>query len=272
MNDVDLDPTFSAGFRAALVDEVARSKKPRRRIWFGAAFVGILLATGAGGVATATLNTPPGAPVYEQVGETATRTLTESGDLDLGVPPAGANSISFDVVCRSAGSWSLEVYGGAACEPDELGQTRSGAVPLTLSQQSRLHVDLEPGTEIDVTAAYSTKIMTDLGVNASGQTYGASGWSESPEDEPDLIAARATNGRTGYILNTDQSIIDMTGGVTQAEIDDYIANTGRADRLIPVYESDGRTVIGEFLIVGLDTQEQIAQDMKDAGIAVEPAP
>jgi hypothetical protein len=31
-------------------------------------------------------------------------------------------------------------------------------------------------------------------------------------------------------------------------------------------------VIGEFLIVGLDTQEQIARDMKDAGIVVAPAP
>lgn len=127
------------------------------------------------------------------------------------------------------------------------------------------------GTEVGVTAAYSREILTDDGVNEAGQTYGPAGGSGSPEDEPDLLAARATNGISGYILKTDQSMIDITGGVTQAELDDYINNTGRADRLIPVYKSDGKTVIGEFLIAGLDSQEQIGRDMADAGITVGPA-
>jgi hypothetical protein len=186
------------------------------------------------------------------------------------VPPAGANSISFKVTCTHFGSWSIEGYGGAACGDDELGQTRSGNIPLTLSQQSIVLIDMQEGTELEVTAAYSREILTDDGVNEAGQTYGPAGGSGSPEDEPDLIAARATNGKKGYILKTDQFLIDMTGGTTQAELDEYINVTGRADRLIPVYESDGKTVIGEFLIVGLDTQEQIAREMEEAGIT--PAP
>lgn len=278
MNDIELDPTFSTAFRAALVDEVARGKKPRRhRLWFGAAFAGILLATGAGGVATATLMAPPGAPVHEQLGDSVTQSLTGTGSLDLGAPPAGSNSITFRVVCTSEGSWTLEGYGSAPCFPDELGQARTGSIPLTLSQQSIVVFELEPGTELTVTAAYSKEIKTDLGVNAAGETYGA-GTGECPGDGvytadecrgPELSAATATNGHRGYIRESEvrAATIDPTTS-TMEEVTEYLASgAGNADTYIPVYEADGKTVVGEYLIVGYDTQKRIAQEMIDAGIA-----
>jgi hypothetical protein len=258
MNDLELDPTFSNAFRTTLV-EVARGNKPRRhRLWFGAAFAGLLLATGAGGVATATLMTPPGAPVYEHLGETTTRSLTETGTLDLGAPPAGANSISFTVVCHTQGSWALEGYGAAPCFPDDLEHSRSGSIPLTLSQQSVVLFELEPGTRLTITAAYSKKILTDLGINAAGETYGtgvgdpdSSRVYEMGENPgPDLIAAHATNCKTGYIRWEEEN--EATGGniSSMEEAAEWMGGEVHEDHYIPVYEADGKTIIGEFLIAG----------------------
>lgn len=268
MNDLELDPVFSAGFRAALVDDVARRAAPRRRrrLWFGAAFVGVLLATGAGGVATATLNAPPGATVHEQLGESVTATFAGAGTLTLDAPPAEANSISFAATCLRAGAFWVENYGGMACAPDEVGQVKRGAVDLSLWQQSTLEVDPDAGVEVSITAAYSKAVQTEWGTNRAGETYGA----DRNNISADLSPATATNGNRGYIRNTEltDATIDPTS-TTREELDEYIAVTGRPDRYIPVYESDGVTVIGDFLIVGFDTQERIAQEMRDAGI---PAP
>ncbi|WP_291036419.1 hypothetical protein [Herbiconiux sp.] len=259
MNDLELDPTFSQAFRTALVDEVALGKRPRRRrVWLGAVFAGILLATGAGGVATATLMSPPGMPAYEQFGEKVTATLTETGTLDLGAPPEGATSISFTVVCHTEGSWSLEGYGGANCSEVGIGSARSGTIPLTLSQQSIVLFELQPGTEVTVTAAYSKKIKTEFGVNAAGETYGSGvgdpddtrtyAMNENPG--PDLIAAHATNCKTGYIRWEEEN--EASGGNISSfeEVTEWMENEVHLDKYIPVYESDGTTVIGEFLIAG----------------------
>lgn len=259
MNDLELDPTFSAAFRTALVDEVSRAGRPRRRrIWLGAAFAGLLLATGAGGVATATLMAPPGAPAFEQLGEKVTVTLTETGTLDLGAPPAGANSISFTVVCHTEGSWSQETYGGANCSDVGIGTARSGDIPLTLSQQSIVLFELQPGTEVTATAAYSKKVKTEFGVNAAGETYGSGVgdpdstrvYTTNENPGPDLIAAHATNCKTGYIRWEEEN--EATGGNISSleEATEWMENEVYIDKYIPVYESDGKTVIGEFLIAG----------------------
>jgi len=39
--------------------------------------------------------------------------------------------------------------------------------------------------------------------NANGQTYGSKHFAKTPEDESDLIAVVATNGKEGYCLKTD---------------------------------------------------------------------
>lgn len=69
----------------------------------------------------------------------------------------------------------------------------------------------------------------------------------SPENEPDLIAVVATNGKIGYANRTDltpQHAANPAEAVAMTMA--ARAGTGHVRGPIPVYESDGRTVIGEF--------------------------
>jgi hypothetical protein len=263
----EFDPGRRAAFRTALINEVSRAKRPRRhRIWFGVGFAVILLASGAGGVATASFTTPPGTPVYKALTEEKTETFTESGSFDLGAPPpADANSISFRATCLSEGTFWVENYGGISCDSTDGDSTRRGTVDLSLWQQSTLELELEPGTEVRISAAYSEVIQTEWGVNAAGETYGA----QKNNREADLAPAWATNGRTGYIRLSEAAAatFDPTKS-TMEDLQVWLASPeSRLDTHVPVYEADGKTIIGQYLIVGYDTQERIAQEMLDAGIA-----
>jgi len=79
-------------------------------------------------------------------------------------------------------------------------------------------------------------------INESGQTYGFTSGVRF-EDFPDLMAAEATNGKQGYIYVSDWLAIKPSfSDGNKKDIDDltFIA--------ISVYESDGKTIIGEYLI------------------------
>lgn len=105
-----------------------------------------------------------------------------------------------------------------------------------------------PGGSPQPPAAASSLYPT----NAKGQTYGP----DLPmAEEPDLIAATATNGRDGYVLRTD-----LEGPVpsTPAEALRMQAAAAGNDREIPVYESDGTTQIGVFVIGGGSATEDVA--------------
>lgn len=96
--------------------------------------------------------------------------------------------------------------------------------------------------------------------NESGLTFGSAAEAASPDQEPDLIAAMATNGREGYVRKSDLDEANGSAAAAgfsspeealawQAE-QDALAERGGGDRTIPVYAQDGFTVIGEFLIAG----------------------
>jgi hypothetical protein len=98
--------------------------------------------------------------------------------------------------------------------------------------------------------------------NESGLTYGSAADASSPDTEPDLIQAVAMDGQQGYVRKSD---LDDANGTTAAKSfetpEDALAwqeSEGAKDHVIPVYESDGVTQIGVFLVVGGDTQSQIA--------------
>lgn len=78
-------------------------------------------------------------------------------------------------------------------------------------------------------------------VNSHGQTYGPS----TDAGDPDLILAQATNGQAGYVRSQDLEPPEF-GSPSEAHAYSA-AQTGAV--AVPVYESDGITVIGEFLIV-----------------------
>jgi hypothetical protein len=82
--------------------------------------------------------------------------------------------------------------------------------------------------------------------NASGQTYGSAAKATTPQNEPDLILVVATNGKTGYAKRTDlepPSAANPAQAVA-AQKANTASNAVRAP--IAVYESDGKTVIGQF--------------------------
>jgi hypothetical protein len=80
--------------------------------------------------------------------------------------------------------------------------------------------------------------------NASGQTFGPD---RAGVQEPDLVAVVATNGEKGYCWWTD---LDGPVPATPQEALWIQAAGGGKKRVIPVYQSDGTTQIGDFVIGG----------------------
>lgn len=104
-----------------------------------------------------------------------------------------------------------------------------------------------------------TKPAPEYSKNASGTTYGFASDSQSPEGEPDLIAALTTEGKPGYVSKAELDVANGTAASREFKTPEdavtWMETEGRADRVIPVYEADGKTVIGQFTVVGLDTQK-----------------
>lgn len=84
--------------------------------------------------------------------------------------------------------------------------------------------------------------VVEYKTNDSGETYGSAVGVVDPENEPDLIQAVATNGREGYVRKTD---LVEPAPASPEEASQLRATLGRA---IPVYSSDGKSVVGEFVI------------------------
>lgn len=85
-------------------------------------------------------------------------------------------------------------------------------------------------------------------VNENGQTYGLAPLAPSPEFEPDLIAAGGVDGTLGYVLAEDLN------GKLPKTIEEALAGQKLRSvtrfRVIPLYASDGKTVVGQFVIGG----------------------
>lgn len=80
--------------------------------------------------------------------------------------------------------------------------------------------------------------------NMNGQTFGPNIYNNSYiGNEPDLIAAYGIDGTFGYVLATDfdSNPCNPTEAIAQQ-------NKNGNLRVIPLYDKDGETVIGEFVI------------------------
>lgn len=91
-------------------------------------------------------------------------------------------------------------------------------------------------------ASIEENVASQYGVNENNMTYGSYANVTSDADAPDLIFAVATNGLEGYIKNTD-----FNQG-TDISLEQVQAGLQFEEKAIPVYEVDGTTVIGEFII------------------------
>ncbi|BCW44612.1 hypothetical protein [Arthrobacter sp. StoSoilB5] len=107
--------------------------------------------------------------------------------------------------------------------------------------------------------ASETKAAPEYPRNANGNTYGFAIDSVSPETEPDLIAGLTTDGKRGYVSKAELDVANGTAASREFKTPEdavkWTETEGRADRSIPVYEADGKTVIGEFTVSGSDTQK-----------------
>ncbi|WP_017624897.1 hypothetical protein [Nocardiopsis chromatogenes] len=90
--------------------------------------------------------------------------------------------------------------------------------------------------------------------NAEGQTYGSALEARTPQEEPDLIEAYGDDGTPGYVRADD-----LNGPApTREEVLEHIDAQEKGaipDVRIPLYESDGTTVIGTFTIEGSDASQ-----------------
>lgn len=102
------------------------------------------------------------------------------------------------------------------------------------------YVVLPPQTQL--LAAEPDFVPGQSGINAAGQSYGPL-TDLTFKSGPDLFEVGATNGRLGY-AETDAFAAFMGPASSLSEA----LESKPTDHYIPVYTSDGRTVIGEFLI------------------------
>ncbi|MDK9711400.1 hypothetical protein [Acidaminobacter sp.] len=80
-------------------------------------------------------------------------------------------------------------------------------------------------------------------INAAGETFGSSAYAESLEDEPDLVLAEGVGGMVGYVKSSD-----LNSGAAKSPEEAAKSTIDKNTRFIPLYESDGKTVIGRFKI------------------------
>ena len=246
MDVMDLDPGFAEAVRAELVTvgtpaSGLRKRQRRRRL----AVAGLLLlgtaavATGAAAVVTAF----PGSTTVTPVGAAHSTTHTGTGLLDLGPAPRGATRVILTVRCLAPhGTISVKSVpqvpgdeyevatfycdGGGRVDPQGTvhpWQMKDALPPAPGG--TTITITADPGTTWAITGQYATSSTAPWSRNARGQTYGQC----NVRGCPDLIGAQATNGRLGFVLTAQFDSFQGTG-------------------YIPVYESDGTTVIGKFSI------------------------
>ena len=192
----------------------------------------------------------PGAPIISLLDAPTTQTVTTKTALPLEPRPTAATHARVTVTPLTVGSLSFgtDAAGnnpsGSWDATSEIGHARTwDDFPLNASVGT-LYLTPAGGFTGTVTIQYVNYVPTLLGVNAHGQTYGVSG--SGDQGEPDLVAVTATNGKDGYSHATDLQGGPMPTGPADA-LAQQEANQGRT-HTIPVYESDGTTVIGEFTI------------------------
>lgn len=82
---------------------------------------------------------------------------------------------------------------------------------------------------------------TEFPRNESGLTYGSALDATSPENEPDLIEAIGIDGTSGYVMKKDLEEPTPSNPEEAARLK-------RTLRTIPLYDVEGKKVIGEFEI------------------------
>ncbi len=256
-----LEPNFAAALRAELVGQVdvvgadAGGSRPpghparRRRRWFlGAGSAALAFA--AAGTAYALTTTSPGGDEVTYLTPAQSHRLIGTATVELGVRPVGATGVEVEFSCLSPGVFRFPNGSSATC--DEADPPRAAGDPAMMKDrydltdgQHSLTITAQPGAAWALSTRYIDTRETAWGRNAKGETYGV----QNDHGEPDLILVVATNGRTGYVYTRE---LNAAGGPPPTDPSDAAVRLQALSAGIPVtvYESDGETVVGAFVIGG----------------------
>jgi hypothetical protein len=249
-----MDPLFSEALRAELVARVdaspARRPRKHRRLWLGiGAVAGVGLLGTAAAVAGGMLPVPGGQAVTG-LAAPVTETRTGTATVDLGPAPDGVTNVALQLRCLTAGTFLFPDGASIRCS-DSDANSRTGIATYSLPLAPGRHtitIRADSGARWQLTATYVKQKTTAWGVNADGNSYGI----QNENGVPDLIAVSATNGRDGYVTRADLDAADGTEAARHftSPQDALRWQEERKGRpvSIPVYEADGKTVIGSFVI------------------------
>lgn len=254
MNEFRTDDRFSRALRAELVTRVqetapARTRK-RARLWLSAAaLAGAGLLGGVGATAAGVFVTP-GSLHVTPLSSPVTATHSGTATVQLGAPPEGATGVQMDIVCLTPGRFEYDGGASSSCAAADVGSLgeRSGlTVPLSPGQES-VTITTEPDARWRLTAQYVRQETTGWVRNGNGDSYGA----QNENGAPDLISVMATNGIRGYAYRTDLEEADGTAAMRtfkspQDAVDWQKARRGKSFP-VPVYDVDGKSVVGEFVV------------------------
>lgn len=240
MSDVKMDPKFATALRVALVDRVnATPATPRRRR--ARVGVGLFITVGiaGGGVAAASqFLTLPGGNDVRHLDTSVTTIRTGTATVDLGTPPDGANHLDVRLTCLTPGIFTLPDGARLQCDTADAGTGTLTYTPQLGTGEHSTTVTTDRGARWQLTATYSDVRTTEWATNDSGSTFGQ----ENYRGTPDLVAVTATNGRQGYVYARK---LAQPSPSSPAEALAWQAGP-QVTAQVPVYESDGKTVIGEF--------------------------
>ncbi len=248
---IGMDETFAAALRELLVEQ-AQASSPRRgwvrwpQRWSVRLGVTIALLVSGGGIAAATdAVLSSGLPGSQRVTPLA-GPVTVNGDgtetVRLGSPPAGANAIYTYLSCLTPGTFGWSDGANLSCgSQTDVANSIAHPAIYTLSLtpgQTSTEITATSGQRWRLTARYVTTTTIPWGINAGGQTYGTG----NDSGTPDLVAVIATNGRSGYVYATQLM------GPQPTTLSQAAASAHSEPRTVTVYESDGKTPIGRFII------------------------
>jgi hypothetical protein len=86
-------------------------------------------------------------------------------------------------------------------------------------------------------------------INENGKTYGSGIYDSDLGSGPDLIESIGMKGTCGYVLSSDLN------GEDPSTPEEAIAQENNNSRIIPLYNKDGTTVIGEFKLETVEAKK-----------------
>jgi hypothetical protein len=210
-------------------------------------FVGVTLVAGGVALASGVFNIP-GAPVNTPLGNVVTATRTGTATIGLGAPPATSTDVSLSLTCLTPGTFYFPDGSSSSCAASDMSRpaiyrTAIEVVPLAPGVDS---VTITTGANKSWTlqATYVNQVTTAWGVNAKGETYGV----QNQSGTPDLIAVVIDQGTVhGYVEESELSCAAGGGVNSPAEALKWDKESQNRNISIPVYESNGTTVIGTFI-------------------------